>query len=154
MRGWRLSKKKYISTAFSGDGARLEGGRWNSKGNLMVYASSNLSLASLEQLARYGRVSSLLKNYMAIPFEFDESLLLELDRETLPDDWQSQPPTPSTQLIGDDWLQNMASVFLAVPSTVVTPDELNILVNPLHPDFTKIDIGEPVPIAFDPRLFK
>ena len=45
---WRICKKRHVRTAFSGIGAEKHGGRWNRKGERMVYASSSLSLATLE----------------------------------------------------------------------------------------------------------
>jgi hypothetical protein len=32
------------------------------------------------------------------------------------------------------------------------PSELNFLLNPEHPDFSKIEIGNPKPVGWDPRL--
>ena len=45
---WRICERRHLPTAFSGIGAEQYGGRWNRKGDGMVYASSSLSLASLE----------------------------------------------------------------------------------------------------------
>ena len=50
LRAWRIVKAKHAATAFSGEGAVLTGGRWNSRGVRVVYASSTLSLAVLESL--------------------------------------------------------------------------------------------------------
>lgn len=47
---WRICAPRYASTAYSGEGARIHGGRWNSKGRAVVYSSESLSLAVLEQL--------------------------------------------------------------------------------------------------------
>jgi RES domain-containing protein len=44
-----------------------------------------------------------------------------------------------------------ASVALRVPSIVVD-GEFNYLLNPLHPDFAQLKIGEPRRFSFDPRL--
>jgi RES domain-containing protein len=152
MQGWRITKQKYSGTAFNGEGASLKGGRWNSQDVQMVYASSTLSLATLEILARYGRISSFLKNYVAIPFNFDKELFLELEKNDLPNDWKSNPPSTSTQLIGDYWTKQQASVILGVPSSTV-PVENNFLINPAHPDFKKIETLKPELINFDSRLF-
>jgi len=69
----------------------------------------------------------------------------------LPADWMLEPPGPSSQAIGDAWVQAGESAVLAVP-TVLIPSETNYLLNPMHPDFKKISIGKPQPFAFDPRL--
>src|SRR5438105_13142535 len=47
---WRICLARHASTAWSGAGTRANGGRWNSIGVAIVYASSTLSLAALENL--------------------------------------------------------------------------------------------------------
>jgi len=49
---WRLVTARFADTAFSGDGARLYGGRWNRKGVPLVYAAGSQSLAMLEMLVQ------------------------------------------------------------------------------------------------------
>ena len=34
---WRITTERFAQTAFSGEGARRYGGRWNSKGHAVVY---------------------------------------------------------------------------------------------------------------------
>ena len=65
---------------------------------------------------------------------------------------QEEPPPPSLQQLGDNWVNANASVILAVPSIVI-PNEMNYLINPLHKDFVKLKIGKPTDFAFDQRLF-
>jgi RES domain-containing protein len=48
MRAFRLCRSNYPT--YDGKGARRAGGRWNSKGNAVVYISENRSLALLEIL--------------------------------------------------------------------------------------------------------
>ena len=53
IRAWRIDKaKRSAASSFSGDGARLVAGRWNSKGRVVVYAASSLSLAALEKFVQ------------------------------------------------------------------------------------------------------
>src|SRR6266540_4232279 len=49
---YRLVRKKYTKRAdlLAGEGAALVGGRWNEKGTRLVYASSHVSLVTLEAL--------------------------------------------------------------------------------------------------------
>jgi RES domain-containing protein len=54
MRAFRIVKKRHALTAFSGDGARAYGGRWNFPGIPMVYAAHTRALAALESLAHFG----------------------------------------------------------------------------------------------------
>lgn len=48
MRGWRLATT--LHAPLTGEGAALRGGRWNSIGVSVVYASTHLSLALVELL--------------------------------------------------------------------------------------------------------
>jgi RES domain-containing protein len=48
MRFWRICRRRYAAEAATGEGARLYGGRWNSRGVRVVYASTSLALAAIE----------------------------------------------------------------------------------------------------------
>jgi RES domain-containing protein len=146
---WRILKEKHAATAFSGEGARLFGGRWNSRGVPVVYTSSTKSLAALESLVHLN--PPVLFKYVAIRIEFDNALVEVLPARALPVDWSVEPPPPSTKAIGDAWVRKGSSVLLAVPSVIVS-GELNYLFNPAHSDAKKISISKPDPFAFDPRL--
>lgn len=148
---WRLTKTKYLSTAWDGAGARRAGGRWNSPGVPVVYTSETLALALVEILVHLP--SGLLPAYSAIPVEFDEGLVTTVRPRQLPHDWQASPPPPATQALGDAWHAAATSVILRVPSVVV-PQEWNYVVNPAHPDFARLRIGTPRTFPFDPRLAK
>jgi len=147
---WRISKKKYQDSAFTGEGAELAGGRWNSQGTRLVYASSSASLTILEILVHL-KISSVLSSYVVIPFSFDEKLVKELKEADLPKGWTDHPPPVASQRIGDSWVHDQSSLLLKVPSVVV-PLEFNYLLNPAHPDIDKIKIGKPIPLPLDERL--
>jgi RES domain-containing protein len=151
-RAWRIVKKRQAEAAFDGEGARLYGGRWNSPGVSAVYTSDSRALATLEVLA--GLQTNLpLSAYVLIPAEFDDSLVVAVELEKLPADWNQNPPTTSTQRIGDDWISSGRSVVLRVPSALV-PQESNYLFNPRHPGFSAVTVGKPEPLSLDSRLPK
>ena len=146
---WRLTKTKYLSTAWDGEGARRAGARWNGVGTAVVYVSGTLSLALLETLVHVS--SGVLPAYTAVPVEFDASLVTILEAKDLPADWKANPVPPITQAIGDRWAAESRTAALRVPSVVV-PSEFNFALNPKHPDFVRIRIGTPIPFPFDLRL--
>ena len=146
---WRLVKERHAATAFSGEGAARSGGRWNARGQHMVYASATQSLAVLESLVHLD--PSIAFRYVIFRIEIPESVIDPLPTKSLPADWRSEPPSTSTKRIGDHWLRESRSAVLAVPSALV-PEESNYLINPGHPDFKKLKIGKPVPFSIDPRL--
>jgi RES domain-containing protein len=148
--GWRIVPRDKAATAFDGEGARLYGGRWNSPGVSMVYASEHQSLATLEVRVHIDR-TTMRRPYKAFKFHFDERLMDVLPLNKLPGDWRREPPSPSIQQIGDAWVKSGAAVILVVPSVII-PNELNFLINPKHPDFPKLRIEKPTDFVFDPRL--
>jgi RES domain-containing protein len=138
IRAWRLIKAEHADDAFTGEGARRGGGRWNSKGVRLVYTSGSLSLATLEVMV-HTHFYSALKSYVCIPIDFDPSLLQSIAIDDLPDNWQTDPIPQSVKKAGDRWIKNQESVILKVPSAII-PVEFNYLINPSHPDFGKIVI--------------
>jgi len=151
IRAYRITQTKYVPTAFDGEGARVNGGRWNSVGTRIVYLASSLSLATLELLVHTEDISTIYLNYSVIPVDFDEGLVQSLKPSSLPSGWDAPEPIPETQMLGDAWIVGGASLLLQVPS-VVTPGEVNYLVNPLHPDFPRLSFGTPVGFEPDSRL--
>ncbi len=149
---WRIVKKRHGARAFGGEGARLFGGRWNSPGLAVVYVASTRALAVLEMAVRLDR-STLLTSFVLIPCEFHEKLVIAVDRAVLPMNWRRDPAPPELAAIGDLWIKKVRSAVLAVPSAIIEA-EINFLLNPAHPDFSKISIGDPEAFEFDPRLMK
>lgn len=149
MRAWRIVKKKHAATAFVGEGAYRSGGRWNSVGVRVVYASATQALATLENLVHLNpRVAF---RYAAFQMEFDDVLMEKFSVAALPANWKDEPPPPSAQAVGDRWVQEARSAVLELPSVLV-PGESNYLLNPAHPDFPKVNIGPAEPFSLDPRL--
>ena len=148
---WRIVKEKHAATAFDGEGAWLFGGRWNSRGTRVVYASESKALATLESLVHLNPPVTF--KYVAIAIEFDEKLVETITPASLPTVWTEEPPPPSTKAIGDQWVKEARSAVLELPSVIIQT-ESNYLLNPTHPDFRKVRIGKAGPFAFDPRLIK
>lgn len=145
-------KKRYAASAFDGEGARVYGGRWNSPGVPVVYVASTRSLAALEMAVHLDR-STFLSSFVVIPCEFDERLVTTVAHDALPAQWRRDPPPSELAQIGDTWAKAAQSAVLAVPSAIIE-EETNFLLNPVHPDFSKIPIGEPQDFEFDQRLLK
>ena len=147
---WRIVKARHAASVLDGEGARRYGGRWNSPGVPVVYASDSRALAALEVLAGLGR-SAVLAHFLLIPLEFEEKLVATVDPSHLPEDWQESPPPTSTQGMGDVWIHSKETPVLRVPSVII-PREFNFLLDPRHWDFPEIRVGEPEPLRLDPRL--
>lgn len=142
---WRLASGRF--PPLGGEGARLVGGRWNSPGRPLVYASESLALCLAECLVHVtGRLPA---DYLAFRMELPDDAVEVLDAERLPSGWQAD--VGYTRAIGDQWLAQRRSLALAVPSAVL-PDSTNLLIDPLHPRAGAIAVREGQPFRFDPRL--
>ena len=148
--GWRIVKEKHAATAFSGEGARIFEGRWNSAGVPVVYCSENLALAALEILVHV-RPVTMTGKFRAFRVAFDDLLMATIELKRLPKGWKVQPPSAVSKGIGDEWIKSGRSAVLALPSVLV-PLERTYLLNPQHPDFGKIKIQDSGNFVLDPRL--
>lgn len=145
---YRIVEAGRADTAFTGEDALENGGRWSEPGDAVVYTSGSLPLAALEALVHgKGRNST---RYVCIPAHIPDHVSLTRGSR-LPREWNARPPKSASRLFGTRWLRSGRHAVLAVPSAVM-PSEHNFLLDPTHPDFAAIQVGRPVPFRFDPRL--
>lgn len=71
----------------------------------------------------------------------------------LPANWRRSLAPPGLAAIGDDLVSACRMAILIVPS-VLAPAESNWLVNPRHPDFSKIRVHPPEKFRYDARFFR
>ena len=150
MRIYRIADQRH--PIWDGTGAALLGGRWNSPGRPAIYGSLSSACAMLEILAHsgIGRIPETQQIVIAeVP---DEDALIEwLEPASLPEGWDAEDSGVARQL-GDDWLASRRSLVLVVPS-VVARLEFNAVVNPAHPDFSRVRVSAPEAVVWDRRLF-
>ena len=148
---WRIAKRAHAKAAFSGEGARIAGGRWNFPGGAVVYASSTLALAAMETFVHLGE-EALGIAFVYFRIEIPDFVsIARCDRA--PRGWRGEPPDEASMRYGSDWLRESKSAVLDVPSAIVQV-ERNLLLNPRHPDFAKLIISRPKAFTFDPRMWK
>lgn len=150
---WRIGvdTPDYKADDASGLGAKTAGGRWNRKGTAMVYASSSRALSCLETLVHLGSNLPLNRYLVRIDVQMD---LWEAAPTIIADDfvgWDAEPAGKVSLDIGKDWIESKSSLLLKVPSVVV-PEESNVLVNPAHPDASKLTFTKVRKWIYDPRL--
>src|SRR5829696_7815477 len=97
----------------------MNGGRWNSEGIPVVYASSTLSLAALEYLVHVDVEdvpADLCALKIAIP---DDAPVEDVELASLPDDWNRLEDHPACTGRGDEWARRAAALALRVPSALI-----------------------------------
>nr|WP_315224590.1 RES family NAD+ phosphorylase [uncultured Flavobacterium sp.] len=152
---FRIEREKYLPTTLKGIGASMsEGYRWNSLNTRMVYTAESRALATLEVSVHLDLSEDLPIDRFYVEIEIpDEILIQEVNLEDLPEDWNAKPPIATTQMIGDDFIDYNESAVLKVPSSIV-PEEFNYLINPNHPDASKIKVLSTRKMIFDSRFKK
>lgn len=149
---WRLVRAARADDAFSGEGARLFGGRWNPPGLRATYLSGARSLAALEVLVHQSdRIPVGLFYFFEV--RFPEALVSTITANELGAQWRSYPPRAPTVALGREWILQKRSAVLRVPSVLI-PEECNYLLDPEHPQSGEIEIGHKAPFVFDTRLLK
>lgn len=136
---------------WDGTGAAMVGGRWNSPGRPVIYASPSYACAMLEILvhANIGRIPA---THAYVVAEVPDSLAIERhDAQSLPAGWDGDDPSVARRF-GDQWLQESRSAVLVVPS-VVARLEFNVLINPLHAAACQLLVSSSQKVIWDRRLF-
>lgn len=152
---WRIAKNtaQYRANDMSGGGAKAVGGRWNSKGNAVIYTSPTIALATLETLAHIGNEIAA-RNRFLIRIEVPDDVWKAretLDVARLDPTWVSEPPGMATISLGDAWIKGNTAALLEVPSVIVH-EEFNVLINPAHADSAGITASLVRQFVYDPRL--
>ena len=146
MRLWQLIKPEY-APGLDGEGARLNGGRWNTPGVPAIYCASSLALAALEvfvNLAPEERRKGSVPAYVAVALDAPDEAIFDPGHP-------AGLPEEESRRIGDDWLNARLGLGLRVPSSVVEREH-NIVLNPHHPAMRDVQVIQTKPFAFDDRL--
>jgi RES domain-containing protein len=152
MRIWRICRRRFAADAATGEGTRPYGGRWNIRGMRVVYASTSLALAAVETFVNL-EPNLQPKDLVSIEGKIPDELEIErLDPERLPPDWH-KTRDESLRRFGDEWISAGQTGALLVPSAAIR-GEWNVLLNPTHANFDKVEFGELLPFVFDARMFR
>lgn len=146
---FRVTKKRYTSSLVA-SGCE---GRWNSKGNQVIYAASSRSLAALENIVHTNEIG-LKDNFGTMIIYFPDSTNIKsISKDILPFEWYLTTPTSlsNCQKIGDEWYHNKQSLILKVPSAIIN-NEYNFIINTIHSDYWSIKIIDTEEFFFDSRI--
>ncbi|MGA3399428.1 MAG: RES domain-containing protein [Acetobacteraceae bacterium] len=148
MRLWRIGSA--LHPVCSGEGARLKGGRWNQPGTSAIYAATSYAAAVLEILV-HGNIGRVPRGFRYVTIDIPDDARIDRVAPDAVAGWDAMPPRASCAF-GEAWLRGREALVLLVPSVVTNGLDLKALVNPLHPDFARIVIGEEQPVQWDARL--
>jgi len=147
---WRISNHCDLL----GTGGEKSDGRWHTaaRGKRIIYLSEHPALALVEVLANlkgdpklFPAAFQLMK--VAVRDNVSTDILAP---DALPSNWRED--LPQTRAIGDSWLARGNSTLLGVPS-VPSPESVNYLFSPLHPDANRLETEWCKWLEYDRRLF-
>lgn len=148
LRAYRMGDPAGEHPVYSGDGSRMYRGRWNERGQALIYASEHYSTALFETLARTGEMP---RNQHYVEIEIPAGVTYEVvTKDRLPG-WCDLDGAVA-RAFGATWFRERRSAILIVPS-VVARVERNVLIHPHHGDAGSINVGLETPVCWDSRLF-
>jgi RES domain-containing protein len=144
---WRVSRHSDLK----GAGGLLAPGRWHERGLPVVYLAETPAGALLEACV-HTAANDVPPRYTLLTIEVADHIRIDnVDPTKLVADWPQREDL--TREIGSEWLRAAESALLRVPSALV-PATFNVLLNPLHPDASRVRIQSAVKYPFDPRIKK
>ena len=139
--------------ALDGEGARRVGGRWNSPGVAVVFTATHLSLSALEYLVHVD-IDEAPDDLVALGIEVpDDAGERHLNTENLPANWQTMLHSEECRAIGDALAKGQESLVLRV-SSIIIPEEDDLVINPGHPRAAEVRIVSERPFSYDPSLLE
>ncbi|RYF52832.1 MAG: RES domain-containing protein [Cytophagaceae bacterium] len=153
---YRIQKRQFVDSVLAGEGARLNGGRWNPPGTPLVYASTTPELALLETLVHLdGTPVRDLPPFVRLTIELPDSIEA-VDPETLPPGWdQIKFPEALPFFLLPKLRPTYPVLAFSVSSVILkSSPSRNLLINPVHPLMSQVKVLEVISHEFDERLQK
>ena len=139
---YRVGKTSHAAD-LSGEGARLNGGRWNHKMVACIYTSESRALAIIEYTMNVN-INDIPRALSITTLEIPGGPVHEPKEADLPGNWKEVPAPSPTKDFGSNLLKAPGTLIIKVPSTAI-PQEYNYILNPAHPaakTFKIIDISD------------
>ena len=134
---WRIAAetREYSANDLSGRAAAKYPGRWNTRGEHVVYAAMSLALAVLETAAHIDDSGLPLNRFvvqLTVPIA-TWNARQELKWSAIDPAWCAVPAGRASVDLGSVWYKSAKSALLVVPSVVVR-EENAVLIDATHPD--------------------
>ncbi len=147
---YRIVSNKYANSLY----ASGLPGRWNKRGELVIYTAASAEIALLENMAhRMGQGGFMRNEFACMEVKVPDTLIQVIEKTDLPSDWSSASPYSQTNILGSSWYQSRKSLLLQVPSAPA-PTGINYLINTTHKLFQEVRLIKSYPYPIDHRFAK
>jgi RES domain-containing protein len=153
---YRIQKRQFVDSVLTGEGARLNGGRWNPMGVPLLYTSTTPELALLETLVHLnGTPIRDLPPFVLLTIELPDSVEV-IEAADLPMSWdQIQFPNTLPFFLVPRFTPAYLTLAFSVPSIILrNSPSRNMLINPAHPLISQVKVLHVSAHEFDERLQK
>jgi RES domain-containing protein len=133
-----------------GEGAKINGGRWNDIGIPCIYSSVTRALALLEYTC-HAKKHLIPRDLSFVTYEVTDHSIETYTIDQLPGNWKHWPHPKEPRDFGSTFLKANKFLLYQLPSVVIE-DEMNFIINPSHPDMKLVSIKEIKDYAYDLRL--
>ena len=150
MHAWRIAKSLFALDR-TGSGAQQYGGRWNRPGIAVIYAGMSPEISAMEKLVHTGDL--LPADLVLVRFDLpeDTGLYYRCSSVDLPVGWDARPGSTAAADFGTAFVDAGVYLGMIVPSAVM-PEAENMIINPNHSAFAKVEMAIIRPFEFDSRL--
>lgn len=146
---YRIGKTKF-SKDLSGEGARLNGGRWNHIDTPCVYTSESRALAVIEYSVNVN-IDDIPRSLSITTIEIPDNEIQILSVSDLPGNWQQSPAPTSTKDLGTKLFTKTNLPIIKITSAII-PDEYNYLLNPQNSGSLNFKILHVADFIYDVRI--
>ena len=146
---YRIGSTKYAND-LTGEGAKINGGRWNHAGTPCIYTAASRALALLEYTA-HAKIHLIPRALSFVTFEVPDHSIEIYTIAQLPGNWNQFPHPGEARDFGTKFLHDNKFLLYQLPSVIVE-DEMNFIINPSHSDMKLVKIIEIKDYAYDLRL--
>jgi len=146
---YRICSAKFAKD-LTGEGAKLNGGRWNHAGTPCIYTAENKALALLEYTA-HAKIHLIPRALSFITLEVPDHSIESFKISQLPGNWKQFPHPKETRDFGTKFLTNNKYLLYRLPSVIIE-DEMNYIINTFHSEMKHVKIKEVKDYPYDLRL--
>lgn len=144
---YRITHKKYSTNLFV---SAMEG-RWNSKGNKVLYSAESIALAFLENMIRR-KGNGFNDEFKIMIIEVPKRPgITYINAGKLEPGWRNSENYSRCQTVGDEWYGACKNLLLKVPSAVLR-ESFNYVTNSEHSDYKKVKLIEVANLIPDERI--
>jgi len=146
---YRVGRTKHAND-LSGEGAKINGGRWNHKSIPCLYTSESRALSLLEYTVNVN-IEEIPRTLSITVIEIPDSEILNIKEESLPGNWKEFPIPSSAQDFGTHLLETVKKSVIKIPSSIIA-EEYNYILNPLHTNSKIFKIISITGLVYDLRI--